>query len=295
VDDNEPWRRDFVDLLGERLGASVRFLQATSADDALVIATEEAVDVLVADLLLDESSPKESGHELLLELKNRNPRLEVIVLTQYGTVRSAVRCLKAGCFDYLEKPQKAVELAPLLARALSLSRSAVRRAHHIESLIHANWQMVHEADDAAHRGKYLESLMKFLFQTIPGWERIGTRTRNATEEIDLVITNLARDHFWHSYGSVILVECKNWQEKTPVGANELGSFHMKIRNRGGQSCRLGFFVSMSGVTRGFAAESSRKMEGVVVVALDAEDVWSLICASHRNQWLIDRVVQELVR
>ncbi len=57
-------------------------------------------ELVLLDLLLGD----ESGVELLSEIRERCPDTEIIVMTGYATIDSAVACMRAGAFDYLEKP-----------------------------------------------------------------------------------------------------------------------------------------------------------------------------------------------
>jgi len=54
--------------------------------------------------LLDLKMPEMDGEELLKRLKQRDPRMEIIILTGHGHVESAFRSAKAGAYEYLLKP-----------------------------------------------------------------------------------------------------------------------------------------------------------------------------------------------
>jgi DNA-binding NtrC family response regulator len=73
-------------------------------------------------VLLDHRLPDGTGLELLYELDDRLAGLPVIVLTGYATVRFAVAAMRAGAFDYLEKPVDHAQLRALLDRALARTR-----------------------------------------------------------------------------------------------------------------------------------------------------------------------------
>ena len=55
-------------------------------------------------VLLDLRLGNASGMELLGELRERRPDTEIVVMTGYASIDSAVACMRAGAFDYLEKP-----------------------------------------------------------------------------------------------------------------------------------------------------------------------------------------------
>jgi two-component system, NtrC family, response regulator AtoC len=89
--------------------------QAQSAEEALRLATPRRFDLVVTDLKM----PGAGGLELLRRLKAEQPLVEVIVLTAYGTVDTAVEAMKLGAFDYLQKPLKSpAALRQLVKRAV---------------------------------------------------------------------------------------------------------------------------------------------------------------------------------
>lgn len=77
-----------------------RVLKSSRPLRALEIAGEEAVDIVLSDFRM----PEMSGVELLATLKRRNPGIEVIIMTAYGSVESAIEAMKLGAADYITKP-----------------------------------------------------------------------------------------------------------------------------------------------------------------------------------------------
>ena len=99
VDDEEEIRLTVEEYLS-RHGYAV-----TSVDNgltALELVKERNFDVVLTDLKM----PKFSGLELLKGIKEHKPDLEVVILTGYGTVKTAVEALKLGGYDYIQKPIK---------------------------------------------------------------------------------------------------------------------------------------------------------------------------------------------
>src|SRR5262245_22954867 len=71
-----------------------------------------------AMVLTDLRLPAASGHEVLQAALSADPATPVILMTAYGTIRDAVGAMKAGAYDYLEKPVDADHLLALVRRAL---------------------------------------------------------------------------------------------------------------------------------------------------------------------------------
>jgi len=92
---------------------------AENAFAALQRVEAEAWDVVVTDLRM----PGMDGLELLQEIEKRRPELDVVVMTAYGSVESAVAAMKHGAADYLTKPFRFQELDLRLQRIGQLRES----------------------------------------------------------------------------------------------------------------------------------------------------------------------------
>ena len=71
-----------------------------------------------AMILTDLRLPAASGHDVLKAAIASDPEMPVIMMTAYGTIKDAVSAMKAGAYDYLEKPVDADHLLALVRRAL---------------------------------------------------------------------------------------------------------------------------------------------------------------------------------
>ena len=81
---------------------------ASSAAEALGLLKSELFDALITDIRM----PDMSGLELLREVKKQDESIEVVMMTGYPTIASAVQALKEGAYDYLSKPLILDELRP---------------------------------------------------------------------------------------------------------------------------------------------------------------------------------------
>jgi len=85
--------------------------------------------------VLDVRMPRVSGLELLKEIKVRDLHTEVVMMTAYASVRSAVEAVKAGAFDYLTKPFENNELPVLTVMNAGRHRRLVQRNLELENLL----------------------------------------------------------------------------------------------------------------------------------------------------------------
>ncbi len=96
--DDEPKVRRVVGKTLERIGLKVRcFARAACCLEQL---SSQKCDLLITDVKM----PKMDGIELLAEAKRIIPLLPVIVITGYGDIPMAVKAVKAGASDFIEKP-----------------------------------------------------------------------------------------------------------------------------------------------------------------------------------------------
>jgi two-component system, OmpR family, response regulator CpxR len=106
--------KDFVETLVERLRArNLLVLTAANGDEAIARIQEEDVDVVVLDMLM----PGRTGIEVLREMKQIKPLVEIILLTGHATVQSAIEGMSQGAFYYLMKPAEMKKLLEQIAHA----------------------------------------------------------------------------------------------------------------------------------------------------------------------------------
>lgn len=88
-------------------------------------ALRKLLDEHFAVLLVDLTLPDISGLELLSQVKQRGMLTEIIIITDKGTVTTAVEAMKRGAHDYLEKPVEPTRLKTIIMKALEHYRLAV--------------------------------------------------------------------------------------------------------------------------------------------------------------------------
>jgi len=118
VDDEDDLRRGLALLTGS-LGADVR--EAADGEAALRALQEGPADIVITDLRM----PRMSGSDLLVEIKKLWPQTEVIILTGFGTIQTAVTCIRRGAAHFLTKPfdnREIVQIVERLGRQIVTSR-----------------------------------------------------------------------------------------------------------------------------------------------------------------------------
>jgi two-component system response regulator FixJ len=119
IDDDRDMRVSLRMLLQEDGIQARPFL---SAADFL----DEAADLRPGPILLDVRMPVMDGLQLLEALAERDVRWPVIMMTGHAEVPLAVRAMKLGALDFLEKPFPHEELSTLMARAFDLLDAQAR-------------------------------------------------------------------------------------------------------------------------------------------------------------------------
>lgn len=115
VDDEKNIRRILSMMLRER---NHEVAEATSGEEALALAPETLPDLV----LLDLNMPGIDGLATLRRLLAMQPNLDIIMMTAFGSIPSAVEAMRHGAFDYLTKPFDNDELLLLIDRALDMRR-----------------------------------------------------------------------------------------------------------------------------------------------------------------------------
>lgn len=117
--DSIQWLLESVDIGSKMFGCAIDFLESCDPGQE-------------GCMLLDVRMPGMSGMELLEELKSRGITLPVIIITGHGDVPMAVRALKHGAFDFVQKPFNAQELLNRIYAALELDRENRHRSNEID-------------------------------------------------------------------------------------------------------------------------------------------------------------------
>jgi two-component system, NtrC family, response regulator AtoC len=112
--------RELRAFLAEALeDAGYQVSDFATADEALdYLLNGGSADAVVTDLIM----PGMRGHELLDRVRSHRAEVNVVIITAFGAIDSAIALVKAGAYDYLTKPFSTDELLLSLERALEESR-----------------------------------------------------------------------------------------------------------------------------------------------------------------------------
>jgi len=143
VDDEALVRESLRDWLTE---SGYEVFTAENGFQALEFIDRERMGVVLADLVM----PGMDGIELMKRAKEIIPNIDVIIVTAYGSIATAISAMKEGAYDYIEKPfcperlellvQKLVEHQNLVEENISL-RQRLEERHHFENIIAKSHKM----------------------------------------------------------------------------------------------------------------------------------------------------------
>jgi DNA-binding NtrC family response regulator len=154
--------REVRELLTETLEAA-GYEVAAYPSAGRAVAGLGSSSLVITDLVM----PGMSGRDFLDEVRARRPELNVIVITAFGTIDSAIDLVKAGAYDYLTKPFGSDELLLAVERALEESR--LRR-------------------EAADRSRVHRPLDGFVGASRPMYELYGLIRKVASSALPALIT-----------------------------------------------------------------------------------------------------------
>ena len=133
VDDDE----DILELIERHLSnKGYEVVTAYDGEQALPLLEKVKFDLVITDLKM----PKIDGMEVLRRVKEKDPNIEVVILTGHGTMDSVIEALRdGGAFDYLQKPLYNIkQLSFITRKALERKRLRLENQRLMETLKEGN-------------------------------------------------------------------------------------------------------------------------------------------------------------
>lgn len=136
VADDEEAIRGTLSALLEEEGYEVTAV--SSAEDAIARLGDDPFSVVLTDIRMGGMT----GIELLQEVRRLHPEMEVIIMTSYASIETAVLALRSGAYDYLIKPFEDLELViSAVARAVEKGALVRERDALVEALARKNREL----------------------------------------------------------------------------------------------------------------------------------------------------------
>ena len=170
--DDEDKLRGLLARIIELEGFTV--LQASNGKSGLKMVENEDIRVVISDVKL----PDANGVELVKQIKEIKPYVEVINLTAYGTIQDGVLAIKNGAFDYITKGDDNDKIIPLLNKALDKANlqyrvlqleQKVSKKYSFDTIL-GNSRAIKEAKDLARKVAKTDTTVLFLGETGTGKE-----------------------------------------------------------------------------------------------------------------------------
>jgi len=121
TDDHANVRRSLRELLVDAF-PDAQFTEASNGEQALAHLFKSQPDVL----LLDINMPGRSGFEVLKDVNQTYPKLPVIMVSVQSESQYALRCLRAGAAEYVNKDSASEELVPAIRKILDSGEKSAR-------------------------------------------------------------------------------------------------------------------------------------------------------------------------
>ncbi len=228
VVDDEPSNLASIEKIFQRDG--MRVLTADGAKTALEVVRTHRVQVVLTDLMM----PGVSGLELLRAIKQISPDTEVVMMTAYGTVETAVQAMREGAYDFVEKPLKRMTIV-----------KSVRKAAERQSLVAENRSLRNEIKLLTRReivgsSPALRRVLDVATQAAPSSATVLILGESGTGKE--LVARFIHEHSARSKAPFVAVNCSAIPEtilEAELFGHERGAFTGALSRREGRFARAG--------------------------------------------------------
>jgi DNA-binding NtrC family response regulator len=226
VVDDEPSNLASIEKIFQRDG--MRVLTADGAKAALEVVRTHRVQVVLTDLMM----PGVSGLELLRAIKQLSPDTEVVMMTAYGTVETAVQAMREGAYDFVEKPLKRMTIV-----------KSVRKAAERQSLVAENRSLRNEIKLLTRReivgsSAALRRVLDVATQAAPSSATVLILGESGTGKE--LVARFIHEHSSRAKAPFVAVNCSAIPEtilEAELFGHERGSFTGALSRREGRFAR----------------------------------------------------------
>ncbi|HUT76545.1 MAG TPA: sigma-54 dependent transcriptional regulator, partial [Polyangia bacterium] len=212
----------------QREGLSV--ITAPGGREALDLCRRQTVDIVLTDLMM----PGMDGTELLEALKAVSPDTEVVLMTAYGTVESAVAAMKKGAYDFVEKPVKRQAIVKTIVKALEKHALVVENRTLRQRLMHL------ERPRLVGNSPLFRRTLDLAIQAAPSMATVLVTGESGTGKE--LIARAVHEHSSRADGPFIAVNCAALPEtimEAELFGYERGAFTGAVAKRDGRFTAAG--------------------------------------------------------
>lgn len=225
VDDEDNQRIPIKGFL-EKKGYKV--FDFPDADSAITFFRNNQIDLVISDMRM----PGKSGKDLLIEVKEINPMVPVIISTAYGEVNDAVDLMKYGAFDYIQKPIELSDLITLIHKAENMSaimsdnKSLIQNIHSENSVSFSS---------IIYNGSVMEEVLSIASRVAESKASVLIRGESGTGKE--LIARAIHDASNRNENPFVVVNCAALPEtlfESELFGHEKGAFTGAVKSRSGK-------------------------------------------------------------
>jgi two-component system nitrogen regulation response regulator NtrX len=220
VDDEPEIRSVLKDVLSDE---HYDVLLASDGIECLSILDTEAVDLVILDVWL----PNMGGIDVLEAIKTKNPEIEVVIISGHANINLAVKAVKIGAFDFLEKPLSLEKIITVVGNAIRMKSLREENRDLRESLS--------VEDELIGTSPEMMRIRELIRQSAESDARILITGENGTGK-ELIARDIHRRSA-RAGGPFVALNCAAIPEsliETELFGHEKGSFTDAVRERRGK-------------------------------------------------------------